>query len=113
MRIDCVNVNGGANTTPSVIATGVVGGGRVSILSDRYAPIGTEEMKTDPKKSMKISDNTKYYDFYLNEGENLYGKNSSTYTNDSVAYHVIYHNTPAIENSKPINLTGNINLSQS
>lgn len=100
--------------SPRPIATGVEGGGYVTIKSNGYgsgsltSSISMESVFTRYNQ-MELK-NEQEVTFYLNEGEVIYGQGSSTYT---VYMTVIYHNSvPSSQNNNPLSFTGSINLSQ-
>ncbi|PFK99985.1 hypothetical protein COJ01_18260 [Priestia megaterium] len=102
---------------PEVIATGVQGGGYVTITgsisySSAKTTLGTKEYMESPSSGMCLSMITdKEYTFYLNEGEKLYGNGSKDYPGN---YTIIYLNQePLPQNNNPLSFTGTINLSQS
>lgn len=104
---------------PEPIATGVEGGGYISIYTPAgNATIGMTEFAQNPSNlsnSVDLKQAPLLYQekFYLNEGEVLYGQGSSTYP---VRFTVVYYNQePASQTNTqtpPINLTGTIQLNQ-
>lgn len=111
MKMIKVKLPSSTFNSPGVVATGVAGGGFVSILTGG-GELGTIEFKSDINQSIKFPKVDEFYKFYLNEGEQLFGRPS--YSSGEALYHVIYHNPePSTQNNNPLNLTGTINLSQS
>lgn len=99
---------------PTVIATGVPGGGYVGIKATAASYIGTVDWLSDSKKCIQIPSLPDFFKLYLEEGEELYGKGgSTTYPLQYGTYTVIYYNQePSPQNNTPMNFTGSINLSQ-
>jgi len=102
---------------PEIVATGVQGGGYVTITgsisySNARTILGTKEYMESPSSGMSLSLVVdKEYTFYLNEGEKLYGSGSKDYPG---IYTTIYLNQePSSQNNNPLSFTGTINLSQS
>jgi len=112
VRVVCV---GETYLKPIPVATGVQGGGYVGV-STRYAGgykdfLGTKECLENLNDCVEIAQD-KEYKYYLNEGESLYGKCSSS--NGVTVYFVTYYNNEPSNQSQPapINLTGTIQLNQ-
>lgn len=120
---------------PSVIATGVKGGGYIHLFTREVsAMIGTKEFleefnespqqfyeRTNAGKKAVTYDSLSVFfrdkSFWLNEGEEIYGAaiyNGFNHTETPVVYTVIYLDTPVTPQSQasPINLTGTIQLNQ-
>lgn len=89
-----------------VIATGVEGGGYVSISCPNNS---TYNIGTNADELASFLPNSEHK-FYLNEGEQLYGRGTTT----SFAYTVIYlNNEPTPENNtQPLTFNGSFTLSQ-
>lgn len=113
MKILRVLCTGETYLKPAPIATGVQGGGYVGITARANTGykefLGTKECLQNLNDAIDITPD-KEYKFYLNEGEVLYGKCSSS--NGVTVYFVTYYNNEPSSQPSPINLSGTIQLNQ-